>query len=67
MSNKMRIAKVAIRRDEDGATSEVLPSALPVWLDRGWTVVEDDTESIEAPGSVINGVSSGVTENPPAE
>lgn len=65
--NKLSVAKIKIRREEDGAEAEVVPSTLPVWLDRGWTVVEDDAESVEASDSVTSGVSSGVTENPPAE
>lgn len=61
--SKMSVAMVKIRR-EDGATAEVVPSALPVWLRRGWVT---DSEQPTATEGVVSLVRSGVVENTPTQ
>jgi hypothetical protein len=60
------VKKIPIVHDELGE-SEVVPSALPVWLDRGWRVREDSASSKAAsasPDSNAPQAQSDVTASP---
>lgn len=35
--------------EKDGETAEVLPESVPVWLEQGFSVVEDEKQAADQP------------------